>query len=248
MKSSNSFTANSFTLIELLVVIAIIAILASMLLPSLAKAREHSKGIKCVSNIKQAITAQLLYSNDFKGCFIDQRVGSEPWVRIITDELKYTTRPTLSCPSMPFDTAKNLKGQYNNIYFNSYGMYRCRWYDKAESVTRANFGDGVGVWVLDGETELFSGIKTSQLKNVAEFVVFADNSSVSGDKLVQNYLFAPKRNIVLGMQSCHVRHNNKATLAYADGHAGTSGIDAMSQSRMQIKHFYDKNGVSVIRN
>jgi prepilin-type N-terminal cleavage/methylation domain-containing protein len=120
---------NGFTLIELLVVIAIIAILAAMLLPALAVAKQKAQGIQCMSNGKQLVLAWTMYTGDNNGVFPFNEEGGAPpaWC---SGQENYAggTDPT-GCNTNPAvlldNSAPNNYAQMGPYFGGSAGVFKC---------------------------------------------------------------------------------------------------------------------------
>lgn len=209
-----------FTLIELLVVIAIIAILAAILFPVFAKAREKARQTACASNLKQIVTAWQMYAQDYDETACPAYYHTPD--NLITTGWDYT---------VVLDGGWSLLSSDPGLlspYTKSQGINNCPSItikdmnvDGREHTGYAYNASYIG-WTTEGLAEGKQACSMAMLQNPADTAAFADSAYFStwDNKMhACNYLYAPSEFVSsYGAGKIHFRHNGIANVAYADGH------------------------------
>jgi prepilin-type N-terminal cleavage/methylation domain-containing protein/prepilin-type processing-associated H-X9-DG protein len=204
-RNTSAKPSRGFTLIELLVVIAIIAILAAILFPVFARARESARSISCVSNVRQLGMAFTQYFQDYDEQFPFVK-GASPWVDTLQPYLKNTQM--LRCPS---DTSTNwtvpLPGQ-TAIRRTSYTL---NGYLAPGNSTQADGGNYPFIGSVNKPADTIFLAESNPNRTGSYFHAHKWNPPVSSS----HWLFDINRpdDIITD------RHHERFNVAYLDGHA-----------------------------
>jgi prepilin-type N-terminal cleavage/methylation domain-containing protein/prepilin-type processing-associated H-X9-DG protein len=207
-----------FTLIELLVVIAIIAILASMLLPALSKAKASALKTNCLSNLHNIGLAMMMYADDFEGMI--PRGNYTPWF------LAY----------MPYVPEGGLRGDFRNVR-----IFHCPSYPKKNPRRKQVITYVINAWrfssVTDQNgTEQIGPTKLERFERPSDSVHLADNedgpwrpiiTGLNDSQTDLNDVWSPShlpysqttRRLNPERRVAHKRHGDGCNLLFMDGHS-----------------------------
>ncbi len=184
-----------FTLIELLVVIAIIAILAAILFPVFARAREKARQTNCLSNLKELGLAALMYVEDYDEDMLNHITLTPGDYKVWPQQLYpyVKNRDIFTCPSNPAG----------------------KWGDVADPDT--NFGYGMNIWLSAWS---YPGLCLADIQRPSETIWFGDDNYYV---LIPSYHLAQDPTDpycgLEGIARLQGRHNEGDNFAFVDGHA-----------------------------
>ena len=232
-------TKRAFTLIELLLVIAIIAILAAMLLPALAKAKEKANRVTCLNHLRQWGVALNMYVDDSSQVFPDFSIpGTAAGAPsgYSQDKIKWTDLSAFAAAGSGNSAWFNALPQYVSQkplwqyaadpfgFVNSRSVFNCPAATflpaEVDPLVRVAFSYGINFKGLAGTTPLSGTLKTTIISHPSAFVFFSDVRANSGEQPYYgsnplNDLGAPRGSL----NHLSSRHVAGANLTFLDGHS-----------------------------
>jgi len=204
-----------FTLIELLVVIAIISVLASILFPVFARARENARRTSCLSNLKQIGLGLMMYMQDFDGLYPARCYSTKNNTENPGDS---TSCSSASTPQMLFPVVSGSRWFFG-AYIKDHDVFQCPSY--------GNTANSYGYNIVAGHPTLYLGAKAlseSMMQYPSEMVAFMDSTRA-------REVYPPQYNSGVLWQTSFCRTPDQTTCAVADQHYGRH-LDGMNASYM----------------
>ena len=212
-RNARGFTANGFTLIELLVVIAIIGILASILFPAFARARDQARRVTCISNLKQLGLAFLQYTQDNDERLPNAAHGGDMGVAQSGVWMYYSVYPAFDGSAGTFDLSRSSLFPY----VKSHAIFACP-SDGAGQIAGTSYAYNSCLTTPDDAQSVWPGKHTAAAENPVGTLLLAEEET---DGVTTNDALFNMFGVGQGYDSSSysARHTDGSCVLLLDGHA-----------------------------